>query len=1252
MSLRLRAAAYSPNGARLGILPTPQGLQGSMVLGDVGAFSISYPLNGPKAPFLSGACEVALEVSYDDGQTWTEPNDARYLRLRRKGDQVDAPDVVSYEGPSYLWLLDKSPILPEGALDNQGKRPFLAATVGTIMRTVVAEAQARGELPGLDVATFSAATDSNGAAWGSNITIYYEPGVSALTILRNLFDQGMCDFTMVGRSLRIYKAGTVMAGASGATLLKGRDLTEAPYQATLEGIASHAYLLGDGGLSFERANPTAPQPWGRWTTFISQGGVSDTGTMTVLTDATLALAAQERVENTYGLDFSRAKALPFRDYTLGKTVAVSAAGAVPEALRLRQVTLTRDEKGTVQGNVVLNDRFLENEVRQSRRIAGITGGSTADGGTGSRPDDGVDRTTPKAPTGLTWGSVAYMDDEGRTWAAVTVDWGDVTQNTDNTAITDLAGYEVQWAFQGSGAWVALPPTDTTSSLTASGFQPNTAYDFRVRAFDNGDGRLVHRSAWSATVTNTTAQDATAPGKPAAATVTAYLGQLLIDWSGLLDAGGPQALDFDRAEIHLSSVNGFIPSAATLLDTITSSVGGSTVATGLAYDTPYYVKVVTYDRAGNASPASDQSTGTPVRIVSADVGLNAVARANLVTDVRTSLGQLVVDDFTTNEWGAPVSGATPVITPKADAATGTSVAVGTNYVQWYGQQRWTFDPSQLYRVTFRVRKTVADTNATVLYAGVKTYDATGATVGTNGGNLYMAATAQTLAVGTAWVEYVGYLTGGGGAANVLSATPSNPETPSRAIDTTRLIGPLLLLNYSAAGGGQVTEVDSYRVEAVPTGLVQTVNIGTAAVSTAKIADLAVISAKIADLAVGTAKIADLAVNSAKIANVTADKITAGVMSAAVTISGRIATALTGARVEINSTGLKAYNSGGVNTVAINTDGSATVSGTYQTAPSGRRLEISTAALNNNFGEDGQHSLKWTPTTLSAGWSQAGIMPVVDTSVTGKTGLALWLQSSNQPATPFGGSTIFLGMTSASINLTSQSNSNASLSVSSNAAGVTSADVSATNTTIGQGGSGTVAINGGTSISLFSSAGSVFVTAAGGNTIIYERDQVGEALAARNDGNPYLRSQSAYNRTSTAAVNMTISSFGTIARSTSLERYKVAIDREWADKVSLSAVKGLTPASYYDRQQAERFASWLDPGSDVPDENVELPRLNLGLIAEDVEALGLLGLTNYDDQGNLTGVAYERVAVALIPWLRDLERRLEAQERRQEPVGSTA
>jgi hypothetical protein len=65
-----------------------------------------------------------------------------------------------------------------------------------------------------------------------------------------------------------------------------------------------------------------------------------------------------------------------------------------------------------------------------------------------------------------------------------------------------------------------------------------------------------------------------------------------------------------------------------------------------------------------------------------------------------------------------------------------------------------------------------------------------------------------------------------------------------------------------------------------------------------------------------------------------KLTAGVITAVMTITGRLATALTGARVELNSSGLQAFNTGGGQTVDIAAaTGAVTITGNFKTAFSG-------------------------------------------------------------------------------------------------------------------------------------------------------------------------------------------------------------------------------------------------------------------------------------------------------------------------------
>jgi hypothetical protein len=76
--------------------------------------------------------------------------------------------------------------------------------------------------------------------------------------------------------------------------------------------------------------------------------------------------------------------------------------------------------------------------------------------------------------------------------------------------------------------------------------------------------------------------------------------------------------------------------------------------------------------------------------------------------------------------------------------------------------------------------------------------------------------------------------------------------------------------------------------------------------------------IAALAIGTAQIQDLAVTSGKIASLVADKITTGSLTATVTVSGLIRTATSGARVELNPSGIDIYTAQGVESVQQRVD----------------------------------------------------------------------------------------------------------------------------------------------------------------------------------------------------------------------------------------------------------------------------------------------------------------------------------------------
>jgi hypothetical protein len=625
----VRLVAYTPNGAYLGPLPQPVEFDLSFVHDDTGGLRLHYPESGAFAELLEGPLEIAVEYSTNNGQSWVEPYDGRFLALRRSGDPTERPGTITTECPSYVWRLSKAVVLPEGLTNAEGKRPFLSARAGTILDTLFSEAQARGGLAGITW-DFTSTNDSTGAPWDQVITIYYEPGVTYEAVLRNLADQGMLDWAWQGRTLRCFRPDAFLGqdryAAAGVALHQGRELTEAPFRGTREGLVNHVYLKGENGANLEITNTGAEAPWGRWEGFISQGGVSDLVTMGILVDAELVRGQQERVENTFGVAFNRDQQwLPFRDYRIGDKIGVRRGLLPMETMRVRSLTLQRKNTGQLVGNLVLNDRFDEADVRNHRRIQGITGGASA-GGTGARPiDPSRDNTEPSAVTGLALTSASYVDATDAVWGQIGVSWAAVLTNVDSSNITDLSGYEI-WHRRLGDAQATLATSVNADQLNAivRGYIPGEQWYIKVRAFDLSG----NNGAYTAESLITVADLAGPPDTPSQAAVTAALGQLWVEWNGKNAAGDDMPEGWSYTALHVSPTTGFTPSPATLYDTYQTRDGGLYPVAGLAYDTTFYVRLVAYDASGNASAPSVQASGIPKRVTGLDVEALAIETTHL------------------------------------------------------------------------------------------------------------------------------------------------------------------------------------------------------------------------------------------------------------------------------------------------------------------------------------------------------------------------------------------------------------------------------------------------------------------------------------------------------------------------------------------------------------------------------------------------------------------------------------------------
>ena len=105
----------------------------------------------------------------------------------------------------------------------------------------------------------------------------------------------------------------------------------------------------------------------------------------------------------------------------------------------------------------------------------------------------------------------------------------------------------------------------------------------------------------------------------------------------------------------------------------------------------------------------------------------------------------------------------------------------------------------------------------------------------------------------------------------------------------------------------------------------------------------------------------------------------------------------------------------------------------------------------------------------------------------------------------------------------------------------------------------------------------------------------------------------------------SSTGLLARSTSSLKYKVDVEPQ---SIPFDSILALEPKSYFDKGDAD--AKGTTDG---------LPRI-LGVIAEEVANIPVLNdlLMNRDEKGNPDSINYDRIAVALLPLLKDHEARI--------------
>lgn len=128
--------------------------------------------------------------------------------------------------------------------------------------------------------------------------------------------------------------------------------------------------------------------------------------------------------------------------------------------------------------------------------------------------------------------------------------------------------------------------------------------------------------------------------------------------------------------------------------------------------------------------------------------------------------------------------------------------------------------------------------------------------------------------------------------------------------------------------------------------------------------------------------------------------------------------------------------------------------------------------------------------------------------------------------------------------------------------------------------------------------------------------------------YLYNFSTWIRTSSHAANVYVANDGAIVRASSASKYKTNIERSFDTKMG-ERILEVPTAHWFDK--AEVLKKTLDP--QAPN-----PRRYFGMVADDLDDAGLTELVEYNEKGEVEGLMYDRVALTLIPIVRNYRDRI--------------
>lgn len=211
----------------------------------------------------------------------------------------------------------------------------------------------------------------------------------------------------------------------------------------------------------------------------------------------------------------------------------------------------------------------------------------------------VDHDPPPQPTGLVVSSHIVTDTQGIQHTILEANWN-------ASPASDLAYYRLNVRQQG-GNFVEYVIGGTYWSTEAL---PNTTYEATLRAVDTSDNVSITYPTAPAVISHTTGKDTTAPAAPSGLVAGATYQQVFLNWTN------PAAADLAAVQVYENTTNA--SGTATMIATVAAASGQpGTYSRALATGNTRYYWLKAVDTSGNASAFTN--VAGPVTTAAIDAG---------------------------------------------------------------------------------------------------------------------------------------------------------------------------------------------------------------------------------------------------------------------------------------------------------------------------------------------------------------------------------------------------------------------------------------------------------------------------------------------------------------------------------------------------------------------------------------------------------------------------------------------------------